>query len=69
MLNRSASLPMFTRVLKALPGKLDIKRHLPIILSAKSEDYVIVCYKVIRDLELIDYLCINPILRIGLIHT
>ena len=25
-------------------------------------------YKVIRDLELIDHLCINPILRMGLIH-
>ena len=25
-------------------------------------------YKVIRDLELIDHLCINPIHRIGLIH-
>ena len=32
MLNRSASLAMSTRVLKALPGKLDIKRHLPSIL-------------------------------------
>ena len=27
MLNRLASLPMSTSVLKALPGKLDIKRH------------------------------------------
>ena len=25
-------------------------------------------YKVIRNLESIDHLCINPILRIGLIH-
>ena len=32
MLNRSASLMMSTRVLKALPGKLDIKRHSPSIL-------------------------------------
>ena len=32
MLNRSASLAMPTRVLKALPGKLDIKRHSPSIL-------------------------------------
>ena len=32
MLNRSASLAMSTCVLKALPGKLDIKRHLPSIL-------------------------------------
>ena len=27
MLNRSASLAMSTSILKALPGKLDIKRH------------------------------------------
>ena len=32
MLNRSASLAMTTSVLKALPGKLDIKRHPPSIL-------------------------------------
>ena len=32
MLNRSASLAMSTSVLKALSGKLDIKRHLPSIL-------------------------------------
>ena len=32
MLNRSASLGMSTSVLKALPGKLDIKRHSPSIL-------------------------------------
>ena len=32
MLNRSASLAMSTSVLKALPGKLDIKRHSPGIL-------------------------------------
>ena len=32
MLNRLASLAMSTRVLKALPGKLDIKRHSPSIL-------------------------------------
>ena len=32
MLNRSASLAISTSVLKALPGKLDIKRHLPSIL-------------------------------------
>ena len=29
MLNRSASLAMSTSVLKALPGKFDIKRHSP----------------------------------------
>ena len=32
MLNRSASLAMSTSVLKALPGKLDIKIHSPSIL-------------------------------------
>ena len=32
MLNRSASLTMSTCVLKALPGKLGIKRHSPSIL-------------------------------------
>ena len=32
MLNRSASLAMSTSILKALPGKLDIKRHSPSIL-------------------------------------
>ena len=32
MLNRSASLAMSTSFLKALPGKLDIKRHSPSIL-------------------------------------
>ena len=32
MLNRSASLAMSTSILKALPGKLDIKRRSPSIL-------------------------------------
>ena len=32
MLNRSASLAMSTTVLKALPGKLDIKKREPSIL-------------------------------------
>ena len=32
MLNHSASLEMSTSILKALPGKLDIKRHSPSIL-------------------------------------
>ena len=33
MLNRSASLAMSTSVLKAKPGKLDIKRHLVFSMS------------------------------------
>ena len=36
MLNRSASLALSTSVLKALPGKLDIKRHSPSILYITS---------------------------------
>ena len=32
MLHRPASLAMSTSILKALPGKLDIKRHSPSIL-------------------------------------
>ena len=38
MLNRSASLAMSTSVLKALPGKLDIKRHSPSILYVSIPD-------------------------------
>ena len=38
MLDRSASLAMSTSVLKALPGKLDIKRHSPSILFIWSRD-------------------------------
>ena len=43
MLNRSASLAMSTCVLKALPGKLDIKRHSPSILYLldKVVEYVV----------------------------
>ena len=40
MLNRSASLAMSTSVLKALPGKLDIKRHSPSILYSKRDPYL-----------------------------
>ena len=39
MLNRSASLAMSTSVLKALPGKLDIKRHSPSILYLSGLTY------------------------------
>ena len=40
------------------------------ILSRQARFTVASCflYKVIRDLESIDHLCINPIHRIGLIH-
>ena len=36
MLNCSASLTMSTSILKALPGKLDIKRHAPSILYVSA---------------------------------
>ena len=43
MLNRSGSLAMSTSVLKALPGKLDIKSHSPSILyifaTLKNHEY------------------------------
>ena len=42
MLNRSASLAMSTRVLKALPGKLDIKRRSPSILYIKMHTIFLV---------------------------
>ena len=38
------------------------------VLSAKSDSDVMFCFKVIRDLEPIDHLCITPIHRIGLIN-
>ena len=37
------------------------------VVPAKSDSDVMFVYKVIRDLESIDHLCINPIRRIGLI--
>ena len=42
MLNRSASLAMSTSILKALPGKLDIKRHSPSILYVSIPDLIVV---------------------------
>ena len=38
------------------------------VLPAKSDSDVLFVYEVIRDLESIDHLCINPIHGIGLIH-
>ena len=43
MLNRSASLAMSTCVLKALPGKLDIKRLSPSILYLCSKSQYLRC--------------------------
>ena len=46
-------------------------RNMKEILSCQPRVTVTSCfvYKAIRDLESIDHLCINPIRRIGLIHT
>ena len=44
-------------------------QNAPTILPAKSDSDVCFVYKVIRALESIYHLCINPILWIGLIHT
>ena len=38
------------------------------VLPAKSDSDVMFVYKVNRDYETIDHLCINPIRRIGLKH-
>ena len=46
MLNRSASLAMSTSVLKALPGKLDIKRHSPSILYLSEHHRK--CYRLMK---------------------
>ena len=37
-------------------------------MPAKSDSFVMLFYIVIRYLESVDHLCINPIRRIGLIH-
>ena len=50
LLNRSACLAMSTSVLKALPGKLDIKRHSPSILY--KHDLVGMCSMTSNDLLL-----------------
>ena len=42
--------------------------QLTTVLPAKSSSDVMFVYKIIRDLESIVHLCINPIHRIGLIH-
>ena len=47
MLNRSASLAMSTSVLKALPGKLDIKRHSPSILYMSCYHHFLLFMKIV----------------------
>ena len=41
---------------------------LPAQNDSDNDSDVMFVYKIIRDLESIDHLCINPILWIGLIH-
>ena len=53
MLNRSASLAMSTSVLKALPGKLDIKRHSPSILYFSKTIFVF--KQVLESFKIMDY--------------
>ena len=50
MLNRSASLAMSTSILKALPGKLDIKRHSPSILYIQQISTAVVLDMVLTKL-------------------
>ena len=45
------------------------KTILDTVKPAKSDSDVMFCLKVIRDLGSIDYLCINPIRRIGLYRS
>ena len=45
----------------------NIYLRLNTVLPAKSDSDVMFCLQVIRGLESIDHLCINPILWIGLI--
>ena len=61
MLNRSASLAMSTSVLKALPGKLDIKRHSPSILYMYiiQEAVDLVRYEALKDKCLLTHICVS----------
>ena len=76
MLNHSASLAMSTSILKALPGKLDIKRHSPSILylpdlSYTFSQYVITCLStavVTQDFKIITDSVIRSIICKGCIY-
>ena len=56
------------RVIMVFPVHTHLILHPFTVLPAKSDSDVLFVYEVIRDLESIDHLCINPIHRIGLIH-
>ena len=58
MLNRSSCLAMSTSILKALPGKLDIKRHSPSILSiyfVNRQEWVIIIIVSMMTVMLLNY--------------
>ena len=52
MLNRSASLAVSTSVLKALPGKLDIKRHSPSTYSLCLVILVVLTSTLLRSVQI-----------------
>ena len=61
--------PQTTKSMQHFQVGKEIKDDLCTVLQAKSHsDVMFSVYKVTMDLESIDRLCINPILRIGLIH-
>ena len=53
---------------KSAVTQLIVFGSLVTVLPAKSDSDIMFVYKVIRDLDSIDHLCINAIHRIGLIH-
>ena len=48
--------------------KVKVEKRIHTVLPAKSDSDIMFCLQIIRDLESIDHVCINPIHRIGLIH-
>ena len=65
MLNRSASLVMSTSVLKALPVKLDIKRHSPSIFY-----FIVVEFQnTERAIKLLDHIYPYETHKIGVIYV
>ena len=51
MLNRLASLAMSTSVFKALPGKFDIKRHLPSIVYVSGQSCQTISYEPVHEIS------------------
>ena len=59
MLNRLASLAMSTSVLKALPGKLDIKIHSPSILYVAAREEATQKYHVSQVSEYLGFMVVS----------